>query len=943
MGTRIEIYKNEEWQALQLSNKTAIKYNAVINKIGKVASREISHTNTFDLPPTHQNIKTLGLNVFNPSDLAKAMNAKYVARYYVEDKLLQKGFIVINNTNGGSIKVNLIDEALDLTTKWGSMSYQDLLMSESIDIPADYVTAIDELKAYDMDKTDVLDLLSEVGTRGYNLCLFPHNLNIIGDDFQIDDNGVRVDNAFNPYQSRPIFSAKALFDLATESFGYTPTYDDTIDWDVVDKTFIVNNGLEKNAKGENGIQTKVGANIAFNGPYNVDYAGAESNFHSGYTLFNYPSTSSLKPNDVAGWVNPTSLVYYNYFFDVPNLDPWMSENSIYVPDVAAGNVGTITMRGVYGESVGTENQIVHMIWKNATPGGNIITSESTTIDVTPMASNAIEVVINKTLFDTVPAGADSLIGIMFSYGRSQLQVGLSQIRNMTVTETFLPEGVVAFDEQGQYLPDEVDLRYAAPSKSIKDILSGVMHKEGILMNVNSFDKTIKFFAYGEYQTQKESGNYYDWSDYLIRDGSFLHNTDYGKSFGRSNVIGLSSPYPGNTFIYSLENQGEDSKYKESVNNFVSQFSDIINVQEINNSLVPYFEYEHKGFGLVEQEGTLGTLSQQRFNGVTQGSLVGLPKLANVNYAILPSGVRQWYDLVDKAVRVNAKFLLPVDVVKNIDLSQPVYVEELGGFYIIEEIAEYVNGQQQVTVKLIKLIDNLLGDYDTGGAIDIAAGVTLVSTAYAPNNLVGPFNYGVYNVVNFANYTPISAEISYQKLTDNIDNGGVATGSPSVVDFTANLGSPYTNININLAASIPITAAEEGWYEIQVSADNAASEALSSNIEYAYLGDSSPPPAPSVSVYVDLFPTITPASGSEYMVFSYDNHTALPTSSVLTWQKWGYLTQVPLGIERTTTFPTNVSSGTQLVDFIDGAGFYHVTLTTNEGESEELFIGGHFIT
>lgn len=347
--------------------------------------------------------------------------------------------------------------------------------------------------------------------------------------------------------------------------------------------------------------------------------------------------------------------------------------------------------------------------------------------------------------------------------------------------------------------------------------------------------------------------------------------------------------------------------------------------------------------MVEQEGTLGTLSQQRFNGATQGSLVGLPKLANVNYAILPSGVRQWYDLVDKAVRVNAKFLLPVDVVKNIDLSQPVYVEELGGFYIIEEIAEYVNGQQQVTVKLIKLIDNLLGDYDTGGAIDIAAGVTLVSTAYAPNNLVGPFNYGVYNVVNFANYTPISAEISYQKLTDNIDNGGVATGSPSVVDFTANLGSPYTNININLAASIPITAAEEGWYEIQVSADNAASEALSSNIEYAYLGDSSPPPAPSVSVYVDLFPTITPASGSEYMVFSYDNHTALPTSSVLTWQKWGYLTQVPLGIERTTTFPTNVSSGTQLVDFIDGAGFYHVTLTTNEGESEELFIGGHFIT
>jgi len=488
MGTRIEILKNGEWQALQLSNKTAIKYNAVINKIGKVASREISHTNTFSLPPTHTNIKTLGLNVFNPSDLAKAMNAKYVARYYVEDKLLQKGFIVVNNTNGGMIKVNLIDEALDLMSKWGSMSYKDLLDSNTLNIPTDYVAAIDELKAYDLDKSAVLGLLSEVGTRGYNLCLFPHNLNIIGDDFQINELDVRVDNAFNPYQSRPIFNAKALFDLATESFGYTPTYDDTIDWDVVDKTYIVNSGLEKNEKGVSGLQSIQGSNIAYNAGYYTQYSGFIVNLYTGYTLFNYPTTNSLRPENVANFVNPTSLVYYNYFVNVPGLDPWMTENSIYVPNVEAGNVGTITMTATYGASVGVENQIIHMLWKNATVGGDVISSESAiygAVAGNPHATtNAVEVIINKTLFDTVPAGTNGLIGIMVSYGRGLLTTPGTQLMNMTVTETFLPPDVIAFDEQGQYLPDVADLRYAAPVKSIKDILSGLMHKEGILMNVN---------------------------------------------------------------------------------------------------------------------------------------------------------------------------------------------------------------------------------------------------------------------------------------------------------------------------------------------------------------------------------------------------------------------------------------------------------------------------
>ena len=76
METRIEIYKDELWQPLRLKGNSSIKYNSVINKVGKIESREISHTNTFSLPYIHENIEALGLNVFNTRDMAKALNTK---------------------------------------------------------------------------------------------------------------------------------------------------------------------------------------------------------------------------------------------------------------------------------------------------------------------------------------------------------------------------------------------------------------------------------------------------------------------------------------------------------------------------------------------------------------------------------------------------------------------------------------------------------------------------------------------------------------------------------------------------------------------------------------------------------------------------------------------------------------------------------------------------
>lgn len=941
MDTRIEIYKDQVWQRLRLKQGAAIKYNAVINKVGKVATREISHTNTFTLPHVHDNLQVLGLNVFNPEELALAMNTKYIAKYYVEDKLLKKGFLVINNTNNGQIKVNFIEESLSLTSLWGSITFQELLQDEVREFPADYAASIEELRDYDLDKTAVLTPLTEVGTRGYNLCLFPNNLNSIGDKFQIDQNDERVIDTFNPYQSRPIWNAKAVFDLATEAFGYTADYDDSVDWDKVAETYIVNDKGDQSKKGENGIQTTTYQTIAQNQPYYVQFDGLVASFQT-KTLMNFATANSLKPNNIPGWVDPPGLEVNNQIN--PNTPgPWMSENSVFVPNTTAGNVGNIHFIADHGQAVITSYQYdIYNVWSNVTAGGDVvierISIDSEGVNTVPSeftvgTTYQIDLTINKSYYDqNIPTGGDELIGIMVSF-TNNFGSANGGLYNMIVQEEWLPEGVVAFDDFGQFLPDDADLTFNAPRDSIKKLLSNLMHKEGILMDINDDTKVVKFFNYGEYEEQKINGNFSDWSKYLLKYSGFIHNTDYGTNYAKLNKIGLSDPFIGNTYNLVLENQGEDSKYKDVATDYVSAFKDVSNVKQINNTS-PYFEYTNLGIGLVEFTGiNTVTLTQTRADNSTQGTFNELAHVANVNYATIPDGVKLWYTLVDQAIRVDAKFLIPVDIMKSLDMSEPIYVEELGGFYIIEEIKEYVNGSIPVSIKLIKLLDDYRGLEDQ--SLVFPPQINLTASEWNADGFIFT-NNGILTTTsfNFYNTPPTAADIEFRLMTNSIPNGGTLTGD--VITQTVDLSSGVTNIN-NGITDPPET---DGWYEIQV--EDTVNNILSNKV-YAYLGNSAPPLPPTVNVLISIMSEgYGEPSGSAPVFYTYANHVNL-TTATFSYRKYDYETDQPLGPERIQAFPITPTFGTVQVAFTDGPGFYKIAITTNEATSLPNPLGGYFVT
>jgi len=913
--TRIEILKDGKWIPLRLTDSSSVKYNARINKIGGTSSREIGGTNTFSLMNIQQNIVALGINVFNPYKMAKALNIKYDAKYYVDNQLIQKGFLLINNTNGGTINVNFIDEAFGLVSKWGSTTYQDLLRDSSLPIDSDYETAIDDLRNYSMPVDSVLQPLGEVGTRGYNLCLFPNNLNAVGDKFQKDDDGLRQDDVFNPYQCRPIFNAKSLYDLATERFGYTADYDDSVDWDTIEKTYMIATGSSKNEEGESGLKTVSYPGVGTIIPYSsVNIGGAF--YASSFALEPTSGPNSIKPSDIPNWTYNTNQPYFN-------------KKCIFVPNSEQGNLGQVRFTATTSVSYTNKTYQVVAFWNNIIQGQDVVyTSYSGGLDgslfpeeISIGSDYDLDLTVDKTILDTKPTDAGGLIGMIVFFNQTGVDSNFRIISANTI-ETYTPEGVVEFDDFMQYRASTVDMAFAASRETLKTLLVAHMNKEGILMNINSNTKVVKFFTYGHYETQKEDGNFDSWDEYLIRESMPTFKTDYGNKYGKLNKIGLSSPFPGNEVVYALSNQGEDSRYKDLSQDYNPKFKDVTQVVNVNNSIGPYLEYTNTGLGLVEYyQDDSSTFEQQRADGTSQGNITNIPEIVNVNYnnSIIPNGVKQWYKLVDTAVRVKAKFLLPESVVRNLDLSRPIYVGELNGFYIIEELSEYEDSSKPVMVKLIKLVDNLSSSFE----LILTPSIELASQMLEPGNPLAVVTYRISNIVTFNNYTPTGATILGKLLDDSPENGGTPTG----FEFTSTLTIVDGTSDYTFDDGITLT--NNGWYEIQVT----DSDGLESNIEYVEF-DTTITLNPDISVFVG---TDTTSDGIAQLTWNYIDHT--PTSATLSYQKINFITKVAEG-PLVTDSSWSLVGGSTAFDF-GATGFYRVELDTNEASytSDDNLLGG----
>lgn len=697
MSIRMEILRQDTWYDLLLNNNTSIKYNALINRIGSIDTREISHTNTFSIPYCQQNILAFGINIYNPDDLSRTLNTKFVANYYIDESLVQTGYIVINNTNNGTINLNFIDEALSIIDKWNSMTYYELLNSDLMNgsnVYSDYIFSIREAKGFEIPTTSLIEQFNSFSST-YPLLSFPNNLNTIGDNFQKDDNERLGSKYFNSYQSRPIFNAMAFLDISCKAFDYSlslPTESENR----LKKTYIVSEGLSDNDFSSNDLIeivhprvystnaddfhiTSYPEAIYDEGQFGGGIIGYEGNYF-GYFDFKFNSTDTtfnLVPIEVEG-----AIVKFRFSTNFIN-----DNNQINIT-----NVKLIATWYDSASSTGTTSVSIDTIYSDGqytvTHDAILATKEDTYSDLDNISL--------KVYWE-----ADGDLDIESDTAFQQYNLYLY---NMTFTEQTVPTDIVVYDDEGQFLTVDVNLLYAAPKVSIKKLLVGLLQKEGLLINIDSTNKEISLFTYSKYVENKENDIYSDWSSYFQKYMTPTFNTDYGSDYGQTNQIGLKDPYRGNSNYISLSHNNDLSKYEESVENLVDTYKDVEQVLDVDNDGLSWFEYKNTGLGLVVQGEPLSDLLQKR-NGIeTTFSIYALPSFENVNYNDIPSGISEWYQLVDKSLRVTASFIIPVRVIKELDLRIPIYIEELGGFFIIEEIEEYENAQSITSVKLMKLID-----------------------------------------------------------------------------------------------------------------------------------------------------------------------------------------------------------------------------------------------
>ena len=352
-----------------------------------------------------------------------------------------------------------------------------------------------------------------------------------------------------------------------------------------------------------------------------------------------------------------------------------------------------------------DSVVVKGVWDNGS-GGEVTSNLGVSL-------NGSVALVNKASLNNIPSSATTFKGVEVYvsflyhgslYGRPTATIPFS----VQTSESYFPVGTIAYDEHKQFVPEDIDLTYAFSLETVSSLMNGLMQKQGMLMDISVDKKEVYFFSYLKYKTQKNNGVYKDWSKYLLEYNNPKFNTNYGNQYAILNKVGLSSPYPGNFTSIILGTQYANlTKFKEYQENFVKQFKDVKSVLKVEHSNYPYIEYETSGASLValnDQDGvsSVSGLTQIRYNKDTQGTINNLPLIHNVNFFQTPDGVFEWYSLIDKSVKCEPSFLLPLDEIRNLDLRVPIYLQQLGGFYIIEEVKEYVDSETIVKIKLIKL-------------------------------------------------------------------------------------------------------------------------------------------------------------------------------------------------------------------------------------------------
>lgn len=795
--TRVEIKREEDGNWVQIVLRPQpIKYNLVANRIGTLNQRRIFHSDTFSLPYVEENISALGINVFSPKLLAQALNRKYRARYYVNNKLLQQGWLVVNNTITGDINVNFIDEALEIVDQWGVVTFKDLLLN-LVESPNKYTTSnispsvlslIQDMSRWNMERNQPVAAVQKVQFENddptidgneFWFARFPVMMNTIGSQWQISQaagyENKRPLNTFNPFQSRPIFSVLGFLYLIAEAWGYKLKVDQSVNYQELRDSYL----SEKGATGGNHSVSAyvisetdtIKTNVTHSYYKQVDKIGDNADYGKYEFFFEYPVRQVIDINpsppplfnviqqvtyDASTGVKTGVGGYQNATF---NSHPpgrlqhrYGSEanqsifNNRWVVAKIEGNQSSWDGELKWTGRAITKVPNNRFNWDEFEVKAIGIKKSDNSIYEIPMthtvnfptslshpSSRNFEIVANKLeLRDIWDESQYTFYGVelrIVILHEDNYFKSIPYLTDLHFTEANLPKGNINIDKYGQIEDGVANLNALAPDILIKDLLADVLQQQGLLLTFekdsNGIQNIMKIFSYGLYSIRSRAAqanipdSHYDWSSYHQKYVAPLFNTDYGSSYGETNRISLKNPFNKENFrVRSLGTQllskGQRTKFLPLVENQPKILTDVTAIDIIGDT-VTYEEVTTEDKSLVYCDyNVANTLTKGQVWVEDATPTVSVSEIAVAQIIpytgtssggvslIAPTGVEEWYDVVEQSIKCEATFLLPIYVVQNFDISKPIFVEALGGFYLVEEIPEYIDDVTPIRVKLIKV-------------------------------------------------------------------------------------------------------------------------------------------------------------------------------------------------------------------------------------------------
>lgn len=678
------------WLNIELFDYQKPKYNFLVGDIGTPSTRKLNHSNTLAIRPTGNNFRNLGLNRFNLDNTAIRLNKKYDYKLLHGGRTVNSGVLVINNILEDSINVNLIDNSVNLLDFWGDTSAKSMFTDPNITsfLPGVYNDFLNVLRSYTIPALNVPFLVTgTISGKNYPIASFPNTLNCIGEKFNANSNSARFANGINLYQTRPLWSAKALLEIACYYSGYTPEFSPEINSNLfLDSIYIVPKAQQKKVEDLQDFAWYPDSPVNFYREWTNEL----------YDLYDFLHTYSADSNALAaasvpGWFNPPGI-YSGH-------EIYKTIHSIQNPNNFIGIVSMdITITEIFvGSPIG------YFVWLNS--AGTAPVFKSATVTLSSVDGFNFDVSVDKSEALPIPNDAGEFLGIMIGYTLATETASLPTIDPVSnAKETFVINFSVAYDINLQYPQGVLNLLQEAPEESILKLVSGIIKQQGILLDINSSTNNVYFYTYQDIINNKNDYVFDDWSDYFIK--VLADDTVFGEQFGQVNVIGLNNPFRGNTFSKQLPGHGSTSKYKASSEFLNDTYTDVEEalITSINTGTSPpqYIEYTNKGLGLVEKTGAINGLHQTKVDNNTGANINGIPLMQNVNYAILPEGVDIWFNLVASSVKLTVLMLLPFDVINKFDPKIPIYIKDIGRYFIVNSIKEYEDGQTPVEVQLIHI-------------------------------------------------------------------------------------------------------------------------------------------------------------------------------------------------------------------------------------------------